>query len=180
MNPLNNMQFVALSRTLALVPCINEGGCGVSAYILYQFLRHNGWTDATIVYGYRASVIGRHSYDMNVMFLENNGGSPALSCTHAYVEIPSLMLSLDCNEVIEEIEPEEFPSLGLSLGYFLRVPHHLSDKFLVSSMFDREYWNCAFDRSHILPLAIFLENELKVPVPALYKIHENDRLLGSV
>jgi hypothetical protein len=170
--PLSNKEFQKLRNLLDSCPSINEGGCGVAAYVMYRWLQENGWKTAQIVYAYCGDNWDRREYNENYVTL---GGGIARSCSHAFIEISELDLSFDCGDSTDELEPEELGGVE-KLEEFTRVPHELVDSFMVASMLDQDEWNSGFARSNI-PLMHFMAEVIGIQTPALLEITRNDSRL---
>lgn len=171
-HPLKDSKFQTLREELRAVDNIECGGCSVAAYILYRYLIQAGWSDAHVVYAYSR---GHRAKPTNDSYI-TSGGGVASSCSHAYVEIPSLNLSIDPIS-IAEVEPDELSGV-IDLYDYHHIPNELIEKFIVDSMLFPEEWNYMFDRRLILPL-YHLSKRKGFSTPALIEIVRNDKKVFS-
>jgi len=121
------------------IPCINQGGCGISALAVYRWLKKNNSLsdDFAIIY--------LHYWDNNDMELNNNfisGESKvATSCSHA----------------IFRYNGKLYDSNGIHRGVDVSTTNHVVitvkdiERFMRASL-SVSNWNTCFSREQAIPL----------------------------
>lgn len=135
--------FLQLKRFLAGIPEINEGGCGIAAYIMQKWLKSKG-IPAEIVYLYN------NRYDKNFLHNQNQISKEEIlshACSHAGVLVKGKFQ--DCNG----ISP-------LSDAY-----HVLSEEDCLNSI-NNGIWNPEFYRGMWIPI---IEERVKINLNAIIK-----------
>jgi hypothetical protein len=139
-------QFQAVQNFLNEIPNINRGGCGLSAYAMYLWLRKNSMLteDIQIVflhYGYSKS-----DFHTNQSFYLQGVGKPVAP---EHVVINRNGKYIDSNGVYTRANGYSF-KLSVSL--------EKAEDFLVNSLNDDD-WNSSFERPCVVPM---IEKELGI------------------
>lgn len=120
------------------IPAINSGGCGISAYSVYLWLKKNNSLSEDF------AIIYLHNWDMkdlmtNRKFVENKG-KKAVACSHAIFRYDGVY----------------YDSTGVSSRYVgednsVVIPTEHVDRFMKASLMSND-WNPMFRRDIFLPV----------------------------
>lgn len=128
MNYQLKKEFNLLREKISDIECINDGGCGFVAYVLYKWLLKRG-IKSEIVYGYQWS---GWSFRSNDSYIKSKGKEGELrGCTHAFIKLNGKYF--DCSEKI---------SISDRFTYHHKVPV----KYVLKSILNDDNWNDDFDR----------------------------------
>ena len=131
------------------IPCINQGGCGISALAVYRWLKKNNSLsdDFAILY--------LHYWETSDMVLNNNflsgESKKATSCSHAIFRYNGVLY--DSNGIHE---------VDVATTNHVVIPSKDVERFMKSSLADSR-WNSMFSREQAIPLInINLEVDLEL------------------
>lgn len=130
--------FKSLREYLDSVPAINCGGCGYSAYFIYEFLKHKG-KKPEIAFIY--DPYNPH-YHQNDAALNGEGEEPT-SCAHVVIKIGDFC----------------YDSTGIKKWQVVldrwsdgcNHYHIVDEEFLLKALDNRDEWNSFFDRDQEVP-----------------------------
>ena len=132
-------QFQAVQEYLNKIDCINAGGCGISAYAMYLWLRKNNMlTEDTQIVSLHHSY-SENDFQKNQSFYIQGVGNPVAP---EHVVISRNGKYIDSNGVYIEAHKYSF-KLAVSL--------EKAEDFLVNSLNDNN-WNSWFDRPSVVPM----------------------------
>jgi hypothetical protein len=130
---------------LNALPCINAGGCGISAYAMYLWLKKenklpNDFTFVFLHYSY-----SEDEFNSNKQVLENGKGQ-IYAPEHVGIKYKGKIL--DSSGVVD---PQRF-------GLFFEIPLEKAEDYIVKSLNTND-WNTSFSREMFAPI---IEKELGV------------------
>lgn len=139
-------QFQAVQEYLNKIDCINAGGCGISAYAMYLWLRKNNMLteDTQIVFLHHS--YSENDFQKNQSFYIQGVGNPVAP---EHVVLYRKGEYIDSSGVYTKANRYSF-KLAVSL--------EKAEDFLVNSLNDNN-WNNWFDRPSVVPM---IEKELGI------------------
>lgn len=140
----SKMTLKQAQKYLSKIDNINEGGCGISALAMYQFIKNNGRIGNTkFVFLYnrkkrylnnRKSVDGGKVYASSHCCLFNDGKF------------------IDCDGIVKDVKDYRWIHMADEEEFIVRAINNVGD------------WNSNFDRKHVREIEMKLNVELGVEV----------------
>lgn len=131
---MNFKSFNDLRNYLDEVPEINCGGCGYSAFFIYEFFKQEGKSpEIVFFYGY-----GNPNYDRNNDALKGKGKPSA--CGHVMVKIGEKVYDSEGEHNFEDAEND-----------WDNLYHIVPEDFLLKALANKNRWNSMFDRDQEVP-----------------------------
>ena len=134
---------------LAQIPYINNGGCGVAAYAMYQWLKSNNQLDPDFKFVMCYMGCYEDVYMNNLRVIREKDGN-AIACSH--IAIWNCDKVIDCDNEI-------------NLPRYSYVQFVQEEWFILNALNNIDTWNFRFDREHITTI----EKKLKINLSQINK-----------
>ena len=146
----NFKSFKSLREYLNDVPFINCGGCGYSAFFIYEFLKSKD-KKPEIAFIYDG---GNDNFDTNEAILKKHENLKPSSCAHAVVKVGEF--AYDSSGIHKWQDTLDQWSEGNDLY------HIVTEDFLLKALANRIKWNDMFDRDQEVPV---MEKKIGLNLP---------------
>lgn len=148
---LNDSGFEKTREIINSIPCINFGGCGISALSMYRWIKkYQQIDDMSFTFLYSDN----DGFSHNEQILSGKNHSSVLFApTHVILRIEGFFI--DSNEVFETVN---------DLCY-KRIHKQITENQLVESINQKHYWNNDFNRTYITKI----QNSLKIDLSDIIK-----------
>ena len=147
---INSVNFRRVIDLLDSIPCINWGGCAISALSIHRWLVKNKlFNDSDFIFLYR---LGDNLFDDNSKRLNSIINEPLWGPAHVILQIGRDFI--DSTGICKDIDTI----------YYRNCNKNITEKQLIDSIKFAPNWNSKFDRSNIYTIEEFLDinlNEIK-------------------
>lgn len=141
---MNYKDFNSLADYLREVDCINQGGCGIAAYFIYELFKEQG-KKPEIVFWHRSD---DKFYKKNYKAITTGKGKP-VAPAHAMVKLNGFYYDADGRHTKDEF------------GWYWDKELVVNEKLLLESL-KAKNWNDDFDRNQEVPL---MEKKIGLNLP---------------
>jgi hypothetical protein len=132
-------------RFLDALPCINYGGCGISAYAMYLWLKKENQLPEDFKFIFLHYPSSKKSFLNNKRVLEEGNGQ-VIAPEHVAIKYNGKILDSSGTVDID------------IFSLFFEIPLEKAEDYLINSLNTND-WNSMFDRPNIIPI---IEKELGI------------------
>lgn len=141
---INNQSFNDLLLYLSKINNIHNGGCGISAYIMYKWLKNNNLLPDNFTFVFCYNNNDKYSKETNERVIKNKKGD-GIAPMHVGILINKYFF--DCSS---ELKKESYS--------YIQEIKNKKDWFILNTINNVNTWNSSFNRNYVKNI----ENEFKI------------------